>query len=139
MTNLDPVAVSIIMKAVDFLFTQASTVIQNMNRSKDSRVTPAEPPPPSGINSAEQYEIVQSISNINVKEVQHCLDQIKLYSGNVQFFEKRVAMAGGETLASHELVHKLQVSKEELEKWIKKLKQLLENASNKEILIFGIK
>jgi hypothetical protein len=140
MTNLDPIAVSIIMKAVDFLFNQASAVIQNMNRPMDSRTVPADrPPPSSGTISTEQHEIIQSISEINVKEVQHCLDQIKLYTGNVQFFEKRIAMAGGEALASQELVHKLQVSKEELEKWIKKLQQLLEHASHKEIPILGIK
>ena len=129
---------SIIIKAVDFLFDQAAKVIQEFKGNPSAPIKNAAELS-TGYSISEKNEMVKAIAKeIDIKEIQHCLDQIELYTKNVHVFERRIAYYGGEVLAPLDLVHKLNVSQDELKKWIKKLKSLLENASKKDIYILGL-
>ena len=138
MTNLDPLSMSIIVKAVDFLFDQAAKVIQELKEDRSASIKDASESSTRDLIS-DKSEMVKAVSmEIDTKEIQHCLDQIDLYTKNVHVFEKRIAFFGGEVLAPLDLVHKLNVSQDELKKWISKLKFLLESASKKKIRILGL-
>lgn len=135
MTNFDPLAMSIIAKAVDFLFNEASKILQQ-SRSIDKDPAKKGKNPKSDIPTVEKNSILNSITpDFNAKELKHCLNLIDKYTKNVHAFENQIAIYGGKELAPPDLVRKLEISQETLKENIYKLKDLLEKASNQEILL----
>jgi hypothetical protein len=129
MSTLDPIAISIIGKAIDFLFAQAS---KTLDKSRAKKEVEAE----QQTNKKQKEEILQSlIGEINAQEVEHCMAQIERYTRNKQKLEIQVATYGTEIDAPLKTVNQLRDIDTELDKWITKLKSLIEEASNKEIKI----
>jgi len=137
MTNFDPLSVSIIVKAVDFLFDQASKILQERRNTSRGAVS-KENNPKSDIPTTEKSFILNSItSDINTREIQHCLKLIDMYTKNVHAYEIQIAIKGGEVLAPH-LVAILEIEREKLQENIYKLKGLLEKATNRKIILPGL-
>lgn len=135
MTNLDPLSLSVILKAVDFLVGQAEKFMQEYRQNNLPDLGSQHL---DSLPHAEENEMLESFNKeISIKEIQHCLDQIRVYTNNVHVFEKQVAIHGGEVLAPPELINKANASKGELAQQMKTLKTLLESATNKKITISG--
>ena len=138
MTNLDPLAISIVTEAVSFLFDQASKTLQDV-RDKRNKSGAKENAPKSAAPNTDKNNVLRSITGeLDVEEIKHCRNQIHAYTKNVHAFETQIAMYGGEQLAPPDLVQKLEISQNELQKSIYKLKQILESASQQEIRIAGL-
>lgn len=136
MTQLDPLSMTVLAKAVDFLFDQGARIVQDLMRHKDK---PVENPPTVDGPEIGKNDVLEAMSSkINVLEIQHCMDQIEAYLKNVHAYERQAAIHGGEVVAPLDIVNKLEISRDELRKAILKLKQLLENSSQKKINILGL-
>ena len=133
MNNLDPLAFSIVTKAVDFLFDQAAKVLQSQRDDRKS-IEPSN----EQKTISDKNQILEAITGVNNEEIRHCLKQIETYTSNVHLLEDQIAIRGGEALASLKLVNDLRTNQDELRKRITKLKSLLEEASNQEINVPGL-
>ena len=126
MSSLDPLAISIIGKAIDFLFDQASKTIDKKRKKQDAEIK-------QKINKDKKEEILQSlIGRIDTQEVDHCLKQIESQTGNKQKLEIQIATYGTEADAPLRIVNQLHNVESELNKWINKLESLIEEASTEE-------
>ena len=135
MTNIDPLSLSIIAKAVDFLFDQAAKIMQVHRESRNATIKKKD----EQNNVSNKNSILESITNeINTVEIQHCLDQIHSYTKNVHLIERQIANYGGEVAAPINLVNQLNINQSELRKWIYELKRVLESASKQDINIQGL-
>jgi adenine specific DNA methylase Mod len=133
MTNMDPLAFSVVAKAVDFLFDQAARILHGQREARKQTEQPNDQD-----RISDKNRIKDAISNVNKQELEHCLDQVETYAKNVRLFEKQIAIRVGELLAPVKLVNDLRTNQSELRKQIDKLKQMLENASSQEINIPGL-
>jgi hypothetical protein len=142
MTGLDPIAMSVVVKAVDFLFDQAAEIVQELRRKSSKEVKTGNVNTAGSGSDSAKADVLNALktvsSEINAKEIEHSLDQIQIYLNNVHAFETQIAYHGGRKLARRDLVNNLDVSQEELQKWIQKLKSLLEDSAQREISIQGL-
>lgn len=137
MTDLDHLSMSIIVKAVDFLFDQAAKILQESKHKRDK--SSVEIVSSNDGSNFDKSDIVKSVSNrLSIKEVQHCLNQIELYMNNVHRIETQIAIKGGDKMAPPELIYNLEANQNDLRKWIQKLKRVVESAAKKRIHITGL-
>ena len=129
MSSLDPIAIAIIGKAVDFLFTQAS---KTLDKSREDKEVETEKQPD---NDQRKEEILKSlIGKINAQEVEHCMKQIEQQTINKHKLEMEIATFGTEINAPVKLVNDLRNVEAQINNLIVKLKSLVEEISNKEII-----
>jgi len=101
-------------KAVDFLFTEASKILEERRLARQQGHQQAAEPPK--IITLEQHPTAATVLQIKVTDelvqrkeqaIQGILDEIAIYQTNYQRFKKRVALEGGIDFAPIAVVNQL--------------------------------
>src|ERR1044071_1539871 len=87
MTGLEPIALPIVIKAVDFLFDQATKILDKQRTSSDA----ANKETDNQSSVSNKNDILKAITSINEAEIKHCLNQIEKYKHNVYLIENEIA------------------------------------------------
>lgn len=143
MSNLDPVAMSILTKAVDFLFDQAAKTIEEIRSSRKSRGENI-PSTETIQDLTEQKEEVFSKQPKQIhlrdisKEVGNCIDMIHSYRDNRRRLNKSVSAYGGFDFTPQHIQRQLQEAEDQIVVWSKKLKDIIEESYGHKIIIIGL-
>jgi hypothetical protein len=135
MTNLDPISVSIIAQAIDFLFDQGAKILQE-RRDKRKNVTSDQN------QSVEQdkAEIILMISaSINQREIEQCYKLIDNHLQNKYKLEEKIArLFISVDYAPPQVQAQLASAENELKKQVEHLHMLVQAGSKTRIFIPGL-
>jgi len=144
MTALDPITITALSKAVDFLFDQATKLMEERRESRKKR---------GDVNEQEELEHAKQLTpktevaswqpkSVYLKdiprEVKHCIEMIEQYRKNKRFTEESVSHYGGFKLSPISIRNELIKQEEEIKKWCQKLKDIIEHAYGHKISIIGL-
>lgn len=144
MTGLEPIAVVALTKAVDFLFDQASKLMDERRTARKARGDEEDTPvPPVGLSTTKKEEIL-SLQPKNVylkdipKEVEHYLDMIHQYRDNKRRLDATIAAYNGFLFAPGHIQYQLRDSEDQIKNWCQQLKNLVDESYGHKIVIIGL-
>lgn len=134
----DPIAVPVLMKALDFLFGEAAKILQERRerrRSKDASVMQSIP---QGAIVSKEEALAVSIddtrwSNVE-KEVEHLLSLLEIYKANYYLAKEQYAKFGG-AMVPPIIMHNLQEAEDGISETVSKLERLLEEIYGRRIVV----
>ncbi len=117
--SLDPIAVPIVMKAVDFLFGEAKKILEERRQARQKPDRPVAPPPDIPLLEQDKETVLKrQVSKELVKReeqaIQGILDEAAVYQQNLQRLQKRVALEGGIDYAPIGVVNQLHAQEDAL-------------------------
>lgn len=145
MSGLEPIAVTALTKAVDFLFTQAEKLMEERreNRRKLGEEDDT-PQPDSSDNAISQREELNKLQPKTIylkdvhQEIEHCLRQIHQYRSNRRHTLDQIAHQGGINRASIESRNDLIAAENEIKKLVQELKLTIERVYGHKVRIIGL-
>ena len=128
MSNIDPILVSIITNAVNFLFDEASKIFQERRTKRiiESQAIKKDFEPPT--NKSEILALTPNKDLIGdaAEEIQHYLSQIRLSRENKRKLEKQITLYGGLNYSPIYLQNLLESTENDIENWCNKLREIIE-------------
>ncbi len=145
MTGLEPIAVAALTKAVDFLFDEASKLMEERRQARKARGEAEDVPIPEVDDAAvTQKEDILALQPKSVylkdipMEVKHHLDMIHQYRDNKRRLDATVAAYNGFLFAPGHIQYQVRDAEDQIKLWCQKLKHLVENAYGHKIVIIGL-
>jgi hypothetical protein len=144
MTGLEPVAVAALTKGVDFLFDQAGRILEERREARKMRGDQVDAPTSTTNHMSTTKEEVRAWQPKTVylkdipQEINHCLDMIHQHRTNKRYTEDSISQYGNFKTAPVYLRNELRIEEDEIEKWIRKLKQLIEEVYGHKIVVVGL-
>jgi hypothetical protein len=144
MTGLEPIAAVALTKAVDFLFDEASKLMEERRAARKTRGDADDTPPVQDNAGATKKEEVLAIQPKTVylkdipKEVEHCIKMIHQYRNNKRSLDDTIAAYGGYRFAPLNIQNQLRDSEDEIKNWSQQLKNLVEESYGHKIVIVGL-
>jgi len=134
MNNIDPILISIITSAVNFLFDEASKLFQERRTKrviKTGTINKTEHP-------TDKSEILSLTPNEDligdaVEEIQHCILQIRQNRENKRKLERQISLYGGLNYSPIPLQNLLESIENDIENWCNKLRGIVERVYGHEI------
>ena len=135
MSNIDPILISIITNAVNFLFDEASKIFQE-RRTK--RVIEKSTIKKNYEHPTDKSEILSLTPNKDLigdatEEIQHCISQIRLSRENKRKLERQISLHGGLNYSPIPLQNLLESTENDIENWCNKLRGIIERVYGHEI------
>lgn len=144
MTSFEPLGLTVLIKAVDFLFDEAGKLLQELRQQRKSQLDSTKSPQDKmeSRGATRKDEILSRHPNLlsldeTTKEINHCLSQIHQYSQNKRTLETQIALHGGLVFAPLPLQNQLQQTDDEIEKWCVQLKRIVEEVYEYDIALPG--
>jgi len=150
MVTPDPVSLMILTQTVGFLFGEAGKLLEERRAARKERGEKDEAKVSNNESSLDHTETISSPDKLNSlkpntlqlqdmrDEMEHCLSLIHQYRENKRLLETQAAQYGG--FASAPLITQNQIKHAEQEIYnnCQKLKRLVEEVYNREIIIKGL-
>jgi hypothetical protein len=144
MSGLEPMAIIVLTKAIDFLFGEAGKLMEERRSARQKR----------GDEIKAEHNNISSQVIVNKetlkgsqpkllelreipKEVEHSINQIRQYGINKRLLEEQAAKYGGFTFAPLIVQNQIRDAEEEIYNNCQKLKHLIEEVYDQKITISG--
>ncbi len=132
---LDTIGVPIVMKAVDFLFGVAKSVLDERRAAREKSPAQVQAPPEIPLLDQPKETVVhRKISQDLVKRkeqaIQSTLEEIDIYQSNYQALKKRVALYGGPDYAPIADKNQLRAQEDALLEASQKLAAIVQSLSS---------
>lgn len=149
MTDLDPIAMTTLGKAVDFLFDQAGKLLEERREARSKRggeveTAQATHPSQAASTATTTREEVKTWKPKTIylkdipSEIKHSLNMIEQYRTNKRHTEEAISHFGGFSVAPINVRNDLLQQEEQIEYWIIRLKELIEKAYGHKITLIGL-
>lgn len=143
MSGAEILAESILRKAIDFLFDQASKIMEERRMTRQRKEEKIDPRTNVTENSPTKRDILsRNPKNLYLndysQEIRHCMDMIERYRHNKRQIEETIAHYGSLSLTPTHVKNELKDTEEAIGHWIKRLKQTIEEVYGCRITIVGI-
>lgn len=147
---IDPVGLPIILKTLDFLFTESQKILQERRERRAEKASPTTHPNQdeqeiltskqnysesiSSIKEALSLKISESLVANELSEIEHLLRLKDVYLKRHQLSKEKISIYG--TLDTpYKVLHELEESEQGIEEVASKLASILSRIYNKEIIV----
>ena len=146
---LEPVAIPILMQAVDFLFEETRKILQERRERRQAQLKETTtvpdpgnegqeaPPPPDVIQTKEELlkqEISEAVWSTYEAEIRHQVSLMEIYTRNYHLAKEQYAKWGS-ALVPPVILHNLEEAEDAVAKTTRKLQALLVNLYGKPIFV----
>jgi hypothetical protein len=113
----EPFAISILMKAVDFLFGEAKTILEERRTARQNSKQQTTPAPDIPLIRQDKESLIKQLVakelvKYNEQAIRSILDEIETYRYNLEHCRRRVALEGGLPYASLSAINELRVQED---------------------------
>lgn len=142
--DLDPISLTILQKAVDFLFDQARKLMEDRRESRKKMGEAVEDKSVQKDIKETKKDELGSLKPIPIRlqsvyhDIEHCMEQIEGYQRNRRDLERRVMKDGGFDRTQSSVRNELRDVDDEIKKYCQKLKKLVEDVYGRNITIIGL-
>jgi SET domain-containing protein len=146
MTGMEGIAIATVTKAIDFLFGEAVKLMDERRQQRKARGESVVERPSTG-NAIDKKEVLNKTSKVDPKtlflrdypkEIEHCIEQIHKLRNNKRMLEDQVNNYGGFSFAPLITQNQIRLTEDEIERWIIRLRTIVEDVYGHKLEIAGI-
>jgi len=131
---IDPLAVPILMKAVDFLFDEAKKILEERRAARQSAERQVAPPPEIPLLEQDKAVVLkrrvsEELAARQEGAIKALLDEIAIYQSNYQRLSKRVALEGGRDYAPVGVLNQLEAQEDAILERSQRLAQIVDEVA----------
>lgn len=143
----DTVALSVLLKGIDFLFGEASKLMQERREARQKRGEEDVASVPNTTESVTSSEVKATVQSKDIKQVylndvtkdiKHYINQIEAYRENKRIAEQAIQRYGSFIDAPSKVRHDLKDAEDGIKEYVQRLKNIIENTYGHKINIIGL-